>query len=41
VIGNESAHLVYATNRYHAPEDEGRIPYDDPDINYDWQSRPP
>lgn len=40
VIGNEAAHLVYATNRFYNPEDEGRIPYDDPDINYDWQSRP-
>ena len=40
VIGNESAQLVYATNRFYNPEDEGRIPYDDPDINYDWQRHP-
>jgi dTDP-4-dehydrorhamnose 3,5-epimerase len=39
VIGNECAHLVCATNPFYGPEDEGRIPYDDPDINYDWQGR--
>ncbi|SRR6266566_1215914 len=40
VVGTESARLVYSTNRFYNPEDEGRIPFDDPDLNYDWQSRP-
>jgi dTDP-4-dehydrorhamnose 3,5-epimerase len=37
VIGTETAFLVYVTNRYYNPEDEGRIPYNDPRINYDWE----
>jgi dTDP-4-dehydrorhamnose 3,5-epimerase len=32
--------LVYATNRTFNPQDEGRIPYDDPGINYDWVTQP-
>jgi dTDP-4-dehydrorhamnose 3,5-epimerase len=37
VLGNEPAMLVYLTNRFYDPADEGRIPYDHPDINYDWE----
>ncbi|HZT71568.1 MAG TPA: dTDP-4-dehydrorhamnose 3,5-epimerase family protein [Terriglobia bacterium] len=40
VIGTEPAQLLYATNHFYDPTDEGRIPFDDPDINYDWGQRP-
>jgi dTDP-4-dehydrorhamnose 3,5-epimerase len=39
VIGTEPAMLVYVTNRYYDPADEGRIPYDDPRIQYDWETQ--
>ncbi|MFN7920245.1 MAG: dTDP-4-dehydrorhamnose 3,5-epimerase family protein [Bryobacteraceae bacterium] len=37
VIGMEPGMLVYVTDRQYDPTDEGRIPYDDPEINYDWE----
>lgn len=37
VLGTESALLVYATDQYYDPSDEGRIPWNDPDIHYDWE----
>ena len=37
VIGTDPAMLVYVTNRIYNPKDEGRIPHDDPGINYDWE----
>ncbi len=37
VIGTSPAMLVYLTNRFYDPEDEGRIPHDDPKIQYDWE----
>jgi dTDP-4-dehydrorhamnose 3,5-epimerase len=37
VIGESPAVLVYITDRHYDPKDEGRIPYDDPGINYDWE----
>jgi dTDP-4-dehydrorhamnose 3,5-epimerase len=37
VIGNEPSVLVYVTNRIYNPKDEGRIPYNDGSINYDWE----
>ncbi|TAM79876.1 MAG: dTDP-4-dehydrorhamnose 3,5-epimerase [Acidobacteria bacterium] len=40
VIGNEVAQLLYATNHFYDPADEGRIAFDDPEINYDWDQRP-
>ena len=40
VLGVEPAQLLYATNHFYDPNDEGRIPFDDPDINYDWGQRP-
>ncbi len=40
VVGPESGMMVYATNRTHNPQDEGRIAFDDPGINYDWVARP-
>lgn len=40
VIGTETAHLLYATNHFYDPSDEGRIAFDDPGVNYDWESHP-
>lgn len=37
VISNEPAMLVYVTNQTYNPADEGRIAYDEPGINYDWE----
>ncbi len=35
------AHLFYITSRTYDPDDEGRLPYDDPEVGYDWLSGPP
>ncbi|MFN0167910.1 MAG: dTDP-4-dehydrorhamnose 3,5-epimerase family protein [Bryobacteraceae bacterium] len=37
IIGNQPSVLVYMTDRFYNPEDEGRIAYDDPGIHYDWE----
>ncbi len=34
------AHLVYVTSNVYDPTDEGRIPYDDAEIGYDWTAGP-
>ena len=39
VIGNEPGLLVYVTDRFYNPQDEGRIPYNDPQIQYDWETQ--
>jgi dTDP-4-dehydrorhamnose 3,5-epimerase len=39
VIGDEAGLLVYVTNRLYNPKDEGRLPYDDPGIHYDWETQ--
>ncbi|HLK62655.1 MAG TPA: dTDP-4-dehydrorhamnose 3,5-epimerase family protein [Bryobacteraceae bacterium] len=39
VIGAQDALLVYMTDRFYNPQDEGRIPYNDPSINYDWETQ--
>ncbi len=39
VIGAEPAMLVYLTDRFYDPQDEGRIPYNDPHILYDWETQ--
>ena len=39
VIGNKEAMLVYLTDQFYNPKDEGRIPYNDPGINYDWETQ--
>ena len=39
VIGTKPAVLVYVTNRFYDPKDEGRIPYNDPRIRYDWETQ--
>jgi dTDP-4-dehydrorhamnose 3,5-epimerase len=37
VIGAAPALLVYLTDRFYNPQDEGRIAHNDPDIAYDWE----
>jgi dTDP-4-dehydrorhamnose 3,5-epimerase len=37
VIGEQASVLVYVTNRTYDPSDEGRIPYNDTAIAYDWE----
>lgn len=34
------ANLFYVTSNVYDPEDEGRIPHDDPEIGYDWFKGP-
>ena len=36
----ELSHLLYVTSNVYDPDDEGRIPHDDPSIGYDWTSFP-
>ncbi len=37
VISQDPALLVYLTDRFYNPEDEGRIAYNHPGICYDWE----
>ena len=37
----EVTHILYITSHVYAPDDEGRIPHDDPTIGYDWTAGPP
>ena len=39
VIGTNPAQLLYATNHFYDPSDEGRLAFDNPEINYDWSQR--
>ena len=39
VVGTDPATLVYATNRFYDPGDEGRLAHDDVRINYDWETQ--
>jgi dTDP-4-dehydrorhamnose 3,5-epimerase len=39
VIGVDPAMLVYLTDRFYNPKDEGRIPYNDPSLAYDWETQ--
>jgi dTDP-4-dehydrorhamnose 3,5-epimerase len=39
VIGEDAAMLVYLTDRFYDPQDEGRIGYNDPHIQYDWETQ--
>ncbi|HUV12078.1 MAG TPA: dTDP-4-dehydrorhamnose 3,5-epimerase family protein [Acidobacteriota bacterium] len=36
VVGLEEGTLFYATDRFYNPSDEGRLAYDHPWLNYDW-----
>jgi dTDP-4-dehydrorhamnose 3,5-epimerase len=37
VVGTGPATLIYATDRFYNPADEGRIPHNDARLNYDWE----
>ncbi len=37
VIGEQPSMLIYITNRTYDPKDEGRLPYNDTAIAYDWE----
>jgi len=37
VVGTGPSMLIYATDRFYDPADEGRIPHNDPQIDYDWE----
>ncbi len=37
VVGTGPSMLIYATDRFYNPSDEGRIPHNDPSLNYDWE----
>ena len=39
VIGREESLLVYLTDRFYDPSDEGRLPYNEASINYDWETQ--
>jgi dTDP-4-dehydrorhamnose 3,5-epimerase len=39
VIGEREAVLVYLTDKFYNSRDEGRIAYNDPAINYDWETQ--
>jgi dTDP-4-dehydrorhamnose 3,5-epimerase len=39
IVSPSFAVLVYATDRFYNPADEGRIAYDDPSIAYDWATQ--
>ena len=39
VIGGGPAVLIYMTDRFYDPNDEGRIPYNHPGVNYDWEKQ--
>jgi dTDP-4-dehydrorhamnose 3,5-epimerase len=39
VVSPGPAMLVYVTNRTYNPQDEGRIPYNDPLLAYDWETQ--
>jgi dTDP-4-dehydrorhamnose 3,5-epimerase len=39
VVGHEDAMLVYLTDRFYDPSDEGRIAYNDEGIHYDWETQ--
>ena len=37
IVGSELGTLVYLTDRFYNPKDEGRFPHDHPFLNYDWE----
>jgi len=39
VVGMEPSMLVYMTDRYYNPADEGRIVYNHAGLNYDWETQ--
>ena len=39
IVGLEVGTLIYLTDRFYNPKDEGRLPYDHPFLNYDWDTQ--
>jgi dTDP-4-dehydrorhamnose 3,5-epimerase len=39
LVGESSGVLVYVTNQFYNPKDEGRIAYNDPSIQYNWETQ--
>jgi dTDP-4-dehydrorhamnose 3,5-epimerase len=39
VIGDTRASVIYLASRHYDRTDEGRLPYDDPRLNYDWSQQ--
>jgi dTDP-4-dehydrorhamnose 3,5-epimerase len=39
VIGTGPSMLIYMTDRFYDPRDEGRLPYNDRRIHYDWETQ--
>jgi dTDP-4-dehydrorhamnose 3,5-epimerase len=39
IIGSDPAVLVYVTDQFYDPADEGRLAFDDPRVNYDWETQ--
>jgi dTDP-4-dehydrorhamnose 3,5-epimerase len=39
VIGEGPSMLIYLTDCFYNPQDEGRLPYNDPRMNYDWETQ--
>jgi dTDP-4-dehydrorhamnose 3,5-epimerase len=39
IIGGDPAMLVYVTDKFYNPDDEGRIAYNEPGVNYDWETQ--
>lgn len=37
IVGTETATLVYVTDKFYNPQDEGRLAYNHPFLNYDWE----
>ena len=39
IVGPEAGLLVYGTDQFYDPSDEGRLAWNDPDIRYDWETQ--
>lgn len=39
VIGESPGILIYLTDQFYNPKDEGRVKYNDPSVNYDWETQ--
>ena len=37
IVGAEAGTLIYLTDCFYNPKDEGRLPYNHPFLNYDWE----
>jgi dTDP-4-dehydrorhamnose 3,5-epimerase len=38
-LGVEPIQLLYLTDRHYNPADELRLPYNDPNVAYDWETQ--